>query len=69
MIRFVYIGDQIVEGGTDFAWFDTVRDRFVEFNGTHAWDSWSDFVDDYFISGNNGSDLGRFMRLFPKNLT
>ncbi len=47
MIRFIDIGDQIINGGTDFAWFDTVIGRFLEFNGMHVWSSWDEFINDF----------------------
>ena len=61
MIRFIDLGDQITLDGTkEFAWFDTITERFIEFNGTHVWDSW-----EYFESDAEGDeDMDRFKRLF-----
>lgn len=42
MIRFVDMRAADVAGGR-FAFFDTVRDRFVQKAGEHAWDTWADF--------------------------
>ena len=60
MIRFIDLGDQILEGMREFAWFDTVVDRFIEFNGTHVWDSWEDFESD----AEGDEDMDRYERLF-----
>ena len=46
MIRFIEIGDQILEGATDFAWYDTVRDEFIMLHGICVWETWDDFVAD-----------------------
>lgn len=27
-----------------FAFLDTVYNKFLEFDGTHIWDSWADFI-------------------------
>ncbi len=61
MIRFVYIGSQIVDNSTDFAWFNTVTDQFIEFNGTHVWADWDEFEGDY---TDKGVELSRFKRLY-----
>ena len=44
MLRFVKIGGQIIEGDKSFAYFDTVRDRFIEFNDCQVFESWEDFL-------------------------
>ena len=63
MIRFVDLGDQITCDGTkEFAWFNTIVDRFIEFNGTHVWETWKDFEED----AEGDEDMDRFKRLFPK---
>jgi len=36
VIRYIYIGDQIVDDGTDFAFYDTVTDQFLDFDGAMA---------------------------------
>jgi hypothetical protein len=43
MIRFIRIGDQISEGHDDFAFWDTVRDCFIDFGGDTVFDSVVDF--------------------------
>lgn len=42
MIRFVYIGDQIEEGAEQFAFFNTVTDKFINFDGEQVFDSVED---------------------------
>jgi hypothetical protein len=43
MIRFVWLGAQINEGGEEFAFYDTVADRFMSFGGEQVFDSLYDF--------------------------
>ena len=43
MIRFIYIGDQIMEGERDFAFFDTVTDTFLDFDGDQVFASIEEF--------------------------
>ena len=59
MIRFVDLRNS--DAGYRFAFFDTVTDKFVEFAGTHAWDTWKEFATDY-----NGNELNRFRKLCPE---
>ena len=51
MIRFIRIGNQISliddKGWHDFAWFNTITDTFMEFNGEQVWNSWDSFAEDY----------------------
>jgi hypothetical protein len=56
--------DVMFEGANQFAWFDTVTERFLEYAGTQVWDSWDDFAEDF--SEINGRELQRFLSLFPK---
>lgn len=49
MIRFVLIGDQIIEGENEFAFFDTVGDNFVSFDGDYVFSDIDDF-----------NEIGRF---------
>jgi hypothetical protein len=37
MIRFIDLDDQITEGDNEFAFYDTVTDRFVEIFGSVTW--------------------------------
>ena len=69
MIRFIEIGNQIVYGGsiTHFAWWDTVTDSFMTFNGEQAFETWEDFEaslkhDEY------AYDLNQFKYLFTRRL-
>ena len=49
MIRFIDLGKQIAVDETDpewprqFAFYNTVNDRFVSANGAHVFDSWREF--------------------------
>ena len=43
MIRYIYIGDQIVDDGTDFAFYDTVTDHFLDFDGAMSFSDPSEF--------------------------
>lgn len=65
MIRFLNLGSQISmeDGDVDFAFYDTVADRILEFSGNQVWPSWADFELDYI-----GDDLERFRRLIPEEL-
>jgi hypothetical protein len=47
MLRFIYIKDQIEDGGTAIAFYDTVTDRFVEYQGVQVFDDWDDFCEYY----------------------
>lgn len=43
MIRFVYIGSQITDDSRDFAFFNTVTDKFEEINNCHVFSSIKEF--------------------------
>ena len=48
MIRFIDLTGQIAgEPDRYFAWFDTITDTFIEYNGYQIWDSWKDFEEDF----------------------
>lgn len=47
MIRFIDLGDQILRGQKEFAWFDTITDTFETFSGDQTWVSWMNFVNDF----------------------
>ena len=47
MIRFIDLGDQILEGTKEFAWWNTITDSFMEFCGVQAWESWEEFERDF----------------------
>jgi len=66
VLRFINLTGQITEGDFEFAWYDTVTDRFLEFCGSQTWDSWDDFVSDY--SPDETFPLSRFESLFQPTL-
>ena len=49
MIRFIDLGKQIAVDESDpewhrqFAFFNTIDDHFLEFNGEQVWESWAEF--------------------------
>lgn len=49
MIRFIYIGDQILrdmdEKSREFAFFNTVTDKFIEIGGCYTFSSLKEFED------------------------
>lgn len=45
MIRFIDLKDQICEGQTYFAFYDTVSCKFLSFNGDQVFDSLQDFTE------------------------
>ena len=47
MIRFIYIGDQIDDWATDFAFFDTVKDQFITIAGEQVFSDPQDFIRTY----------------------
>jgi hypothetical protein len=59
MIRFVKIGNQINEDEDSFAFFDTVTDKFMEFDGEQVFEHLSDFVE----IARNSEYLGRCLVL------
>lgn len=60
MIRFIDLGDQIIEGLNEFAFYDTVKDSFCTFSGNCTWESINEFKESY-----DGNDLLRFLSLIP----
>ena len=58
MIRFVDIKGQ--HTGYNFAFWNTVYDRFEEFGGDYAWNDWVEFEEAY-----EGSELKRYKILCP----
>ena len=63
MIRYVYIGDQITDGSEEFAFYDTVNDKFMEFSGNQVFDT-LDMFEEY---GVNEPYYERCLRLIPKD--
>lgn len=70
MIRFVDIGDQIMEGEKRFAFYDTVRDEFFGWPNSYVWNSWDDFVEYYKLYEKETEEmifpLSRFRALVPQ---
>ncbi len=62
MIRFIDLKEQITDD-FEFAWYDTILDRFLEFSGSQTWDSWNEFERDFGPTEN----IQRFKNLFPKD--
>lgn len=58
MKRFVDVRNQGIGG--NFAWFDTVVDKFETHSDNMDWISWWDFVGDY-----KGTELERYQGLTP----
>lgn len=74
MIRYVHIrADSGVMPGGDccFAWFDTVTDLFLRFNGAEVWVTWDDFEADWKLSLHEEArwsrEIDRFRQLFDGN--
>ena len=70
MVRFINIGDQITldEPDKQFAWFNTIVDRFMDFGGDVVWDTWDNFVESYNVVNPWGPKypLERFEGLFRR---
>jgi len=71
VIRFIDLGDQILEGQREFAWWHTITDLFRQFNYNESWETWEDFAEDYLVADAKGlvtkaTPLSRFKSLFPK---
>jgi len=81
MIRYIDIGDQIMEDSSQFAWWNTVQDEFIKFNEDYVWDTWRDFEESFWaeVEFREGCSvditirepegyLARFEQLYPLNL-
>lgn len=70
MIRFINVSNQIIENEFCFAWYDTIRDKFIKVNNKQVWSSWQKFEEDYLITGHSNSTftLDRFSSLFYHKL-
>lgn len=64
MLRFIDLTGQITSS-FEFAWYDTVKDTFITFNGMQTWDCWEDFEED--IKLDTDLCIDRFKALFPKD--
>jgi len=56
MIRYIKIGDQINEDENEFAFYDTIIERFYEFCGVQVWDSLAEFTMDFDSSAASHND-------------
>lgn len=64
MIRFVDIRNQGT--GYRFSFWDTVRDEFLEFGGSQAWDTLDDFIESFNTASTHlYGDIERFLSLIP----
>jgi len=66
MIRFINIKDQIDRDGTAFAWYDTVTDRFLQFDGDQVWNSVAEFMLSFQKDEANFYKAERFLKLIPE---
>lgn len=67
MIRLIRIGDQIMDGRDDFAFWDTVVDKFVELYDTTVFSSVEDLIEADRLHGEQPSapprhDIERLVR-------
>jgi hypothetical protein len=62
MYRFIDLGDQIIDGVREFAFFDTVTDNFLDFCGSQTFDSIADFKS---WAEGSGQDFERCLALIP----
>ena len=60
MIRFINLSNQIIEEQKEFAFYDTVTDTFLTFNGSSTWWTVEEFRNDY-----TGEELDRYLKLIP----
>lgn len=60
MIRFIDLTNQITADTKEFAFFDTVVDKFKEFSDCQTWETIEDFKLDY-----EGDELERYLALIP----
>ncbi|MDY3352315.1 hypothetical protein PG357_10020 [Riemerella anatipestifer] len=70
MIRFLDLKGQIIDDYPTFAFYDTIRDRIIEFSGKQVFDSIEEFelyYHDEFKNNTNNFPIERFLSLIPKN--
>lgn len=70
MLRFVYIGAQIIGEEKQFAFYDTIPDKFIELDGMQVFDDWADFCDYWKSHGEEypQHDLERFWHIMPREM-
>ena len=75
MIRFIEVGNQVLDDARYFSWWCTVTDRYLEFNGEQMWKTWFELTLDMFDEYRNNKlaipwsqvELGkRLWGLYPK---
>ena len=71
MIRFIEVGNQVLDDERYFSWWCTITDRYLEFNGEQMWETWHDLTLDMFDEYLNNKPailkLGkRLWGLYPK---
>jgi len=67
MIRFINLSNQISHV-KEFAWFSTVTDSFLRFNGSQTWEQFDEFLIDLHEAGKPYElKLVKFKRLFPRD--
>lgn len=74
MIRFIDLTNQIMvpvgdEAWHEFAFYNTVTDRFIDLCGNQTWHTVKDFIDDFSVDKNNGyaDEPMRFLGLIPQD--
>lgn len=70
MIRFLNLKNQIINGVPDFAFYDTIDDRIMQFNGVQVFDSREEFMTLYSYSvyvAYTLYPLTRFLSVIPDN--
>ena len=55
MIRFIEVGNQVLDDERYFSWWDTITDGYLEFNGEQMWETWDDLLTDY-LQGDDHRD-------------
>lgn len=68
MIRFLDLSEAINNDPEDlqFAWYDTIKDEILSFNGENNWTGWNDFEKDFLNNIHRfRKQLPRFKKLFP----
>jgi hypothetical protein len=65
MIRFLNLKDQICEGDSDFAFYNTISCKILSFDGDHAFDSIQDFTEAYKKCNYPENNIDRFLSLIP----
>lgn len=66
MIRYVHIGDQINDDADEFAFFDTIPNRFVEIEGQHTFTDREDLEDAMDAAGMALGQRERLLGLLPE---